>query len=397
MGPLCSSQSTYTHEGKPLPYVNPGSIEPHRPTAYYDHESRFPSSQTFNTRAPRDYTWMKQLGETQHLSFKDSLNFLDSEQNPIFNPSSTGSSYQLVDYALHKNPPILYSQDTYNEISTSREAILRTKPQYISMSDSAQEEQGGEEASSSRPYKGDIVDEIETNSHKVDQICFGMIAHLDMERVKPDSPILINMDVDVTNQDVLSKDTNPVRLGVLTDGVVDVLNTLKARACIHLQMYCSSRKDEPQTINIPRKKPRTCAYKITLCVNLYGPSQLFDNVEDFLQGCGVYLQDPQNCDRRVPYRNPHCMWTLGDTKFTSDLRNNTAPSIIESINKYVDPLAEFETGQSLPETPAPSAIKTILYPHQRQALTFMTQRELPCNPQDHHPNRIPEYVFIDSS
>ena len=131
---------------------------------------------------------------------------------------------------------------------------------------------------------------------------------------------------------------------------------------------CGKRTGRPETRSI-----------LQLFAILYGPSNLFDAVGTFAAKCHLYLQHPLYCDQNVPYRNPHCLSPEGGlVVFTFDLRSAhgtfSYPGLDISANP-IDLFADIAEQDALCEANAPQNLSTELYAHQKQALTFMTQRE----------------------
>ncbi|KAJ5704063.1 hypothetical protein N7493_011201 [Penicillium malachiteum] len=120
--------------------------------------------------------------------------------------------------------------------------------------------------------------------------------------------------------------------------------------------------------------PRRRSKQAVLNVIVYGSMELFEDVGDFFQSNGFYLQKPRGCDRNVRYHNPHCISGLdSDTPWTFDL--DLVPELYGHFITPYDVLAGLETDESLPEAEDYKEIKTPLYKHQRQALSFMRRRE----------------------
>lgn len=98
---------------------------------------------------------------------------------------------------------------------------------------------------------------------------------------------------------------------------------------------------------------------------------------DYLTKHKKYLQDPSGCDRNVVYRNPHIISTETEEAVMTEafyLPDNHLE--IERLQIGPDLLAQLmENETPLPETEAPPIITTPLFPHQKQALTFMLRRE----------------------
>lgn len=92
---------------------------------------------------------------------------------------------------------------------------------------------------------------------------------------------------------------------------------------------------------------------------VYGPSNLFDDIGDFFQDNGYYLQEPRDCDRNVPYRNPHSLSGEDNVvPLTFDLGKEEEDLIAA---KAPDILAGLETVEILPEDQDPPGLTTPLY------------------------------------
>lgn len=94
-------------------------------------------------------------------------------------------------------------------------------------------------------------------------------------------------------------------------------------------------------------------------VIIYGPLDACEDVGRFCQVCEIYLQDPTGCDRNVPYRNPHRMWSPSDpVRMTFDMgsmemHTNTTTIITENPLDTIfssDHLMEFDTPALLQTT-----------------------------------------------
>lgn len=114
-------------------------------------------------------------------------------------------------------------------------------------------------------------------------------------------------------------------------------------------------------------------------VVLYGPPDAFEPIGIFATRCNIYLQHPRHCNRNVPYHNPHCL-SLQDREslFTHDLETQlklAGPAPIETTANPIDIFLDARQQEHLLEAIPPSDLHTSLYKHQRQALTFMLQRE----------------------
>lgn len=128
-----------------------------------------------------------------------------------------------------------------------------------------------------------------------------------------------------------------------------------------------------------KSKPSMSQLPLELFAVLYGPSTLFEAVGTFTAKCHLYLQHPRHCDRNVPYRNPHCL-SPEDSRvvYTFDLHAVVGPFSSygpEICRNPIDLFADVGEKDALSDAYAPQNLSTELYKHQKQALTFMMQRE----------------------
>ena len=141
-----------------------------------------------------------------------------------------------------------------------------------------------------------------------------------------------------------------------------------------------------------REKSRPCDSSPTLQLFaiLYGPSTLFEVVGTFAADCHLYLQHPWHCDRNVPYRNPHCLSPEGGrivSTFDLDLDPTLGPFSSSGLDISANPIdlfADAAEQDALSEAYVPQNLSTELYKHQKQALTFMMQRERGWAMDGHH-------------
>jgi len=114
-------------------------------------------------------------------------------------------------------------------------------------------------------------------------------------------------------------------------------------------------------------------------VVLYGPPTAFESIGVFAARCNIYLQHPRHCNRNVPYHNPHCLsFQDGQGLSTRDLETQlklAGLTAFESTANPIDIFLDVRQQEHLSEANPPSDVRTSLYKHQRQALTFMLQRE----------------------
>jgi SWI/SNF-related matrix-associated actin-dependent regulator of chromatin subfamily A3 len=114
-----------------------------------------------------------------------------------------------------------------------------------------------------------------------------------------------------------------------------------------------------------KKRAHVTQQKVCLAIILYGPMYLFDNVGEYVQHHGIYLQDPKGCDLNVLYCNPHNLRPFDGESYpyTFDLDQvdqQTTSVPLEGLPEEHDLLEALNTSEPLHETPQPAAIKAQL-------------------------------------
>lgn len=95
-------------------------------------------------------------------------------------------------------------------------------------------------------------------------------------------------------------------------------------------------------------------------VVLFGPTELCGVVGKYFEKCGIHLQDPQ-CDRDVPYQNPHILFESNEVVMTSSLTQTDTPADVENVINQEDIFSKLCNDDHLYLTEAPDAIQTSLY------------------------------------
>ncbi len=181
-----------------------------------------------------------------------------------------------------------------------------------------------------------------------------------------------NLDLDFTGL-IRAQDTHEC-LGKISGVSLRILNSFK-RAKMDLQLRLVMQKLHERG-RVHSAKVKNIKLDFSLHCIVYGPRCAYDNVEDFLEGCDIYLQDPQGCDRNVEYRNPQRLnGDKDDAPMTNDRVFSACEVVQQDQHKSSIDTDAWLTNDYLQEADNPPALKTNLFQHQRQALHFMQERE----------------------
>jgi len=152
-------------------------------------------------------------------------------------------------------------------------------------------------------------------------------------------------------------------MGNIQQDVAGVLRLLSSERGVELQLSCIP-KTSSSLLRSDNHGRNVSHAAESLSVIIYGPMTVYDEIGDFLQDIGMYLQDPQYCDRNVRYRNPHRLSGLDeDAPMTSELRKLQPQEkrAEEILQTPIDIFSDFETQTFLSETTSPNCLATELY------------------------------------
>ncbi|ORY00157.1 SNF2 family N-terminal domain-domain-containing protein [Clohesyomyces aquaticus] len=207
-------------------------------------------------------------------------------------------------------------------------------------------------------------------------VCYGMIIGLPVHGSYPTIPTLdstTRVPVAIGPRHKVLRCTDGQHIGVLDDAAGETLAELNADSEIELQLSLSKETASSKSSN------KRAFWSLE--VILYGPKSRADNVGDFVADSGHYLQDPTGCNRNAPYFNPQRLASLDENlPMTFDLQQGQSYCVNEFARVAKDLLAGFETSNDIAQTATPSALRTQLRLHQRQALSFFKKRELGLSP-----------------
>lgn len=190
---------------------------------------------------------------------------------------------------------------------------------------------------------------------------------------------------------LLDSETHAV-FGCLDSKSVKIISPLRKE--LRLQILAHSNSSAPRDLLRERtnSNEKSTQARLTpplgLYVILYGPPTLAELVGLFASRCNLYLQHPWHCDRNVPYQNPHCLSPkCAEIVYTSQLSAFLELEIVSDAEMFLNPIdlfADSTEQETLVDAASPQALRTELYKHQKQALTFMIQRERGWAMGGHH-------------
>jgi len=184
--------------------------------------------------------------------------------------------------------------------------------------------------------------------------------------------------------------TTSLTFGILDQNAQKIMNILQHELVVKVFADLAPS----QTIR-PIKQVRRLGLKarhrgpsLQLFAIRYGSDSLFEAVGLFVAKCNIYLQHPIHCDWNVPYRNPYCLSPEDDRVVcTFDLNDKSSlgsESVSGPFTNPIDFFADAGERETLADTDTPPILRTKLYKHQMQALTFMKQRESGWALDGHH-------------
>ena len=157
---------------------------------------------------------------------------------------------------------------------------------------------------------------------------------------------------------------NSIHFDIKCTAHARILRELNGLEEVTLQTYCYSRLELPLRTSLQSSKRRATkgARVWRLNVVIYGTIDLAEIVGGYLSKNRVYLQDPIDCDKNVPYQNPHIVSTGAEIVMTDSFKTPPATVEIERLTVGPDLLARLmEKQRHLPPTEPPSAVITSLF------------------------------------
>ncbi|RWA06777.1 hypothetical protein EKO27_g8325 [Xylaria grammica] len=219
-----------------------------------------------------------------------------------------------------------------------------------------------------------LLQPVLTSKTEDETVCFGMVENLcatcDVKSLVVPSEVSIRFH---SSEQFQSIDDELIS-GQVRSNHTSMIHGLLEEDTLQLFFSCVINKN-PSTSN-PRRslKILPCSVEVTI----YGPLELLQEVGDWFQEQDIYLQDPRLCHLDVKYCNPQKLSTgeIETCPLVSEVIAKRKLSFeMQVIQSQIGFLDTLKSRDDLYEAQQPTAIRSILKRHQKQALTFMTQRE----------------------
>ncbi|OAP57411.1 hypothetical protein AYL99_08149 [Fonsecaea erecta] len=210
-------------------------------------------------------------------------------------------------------------------------------------------------------------------------VCYGMLCEIQVELLVSTLSLMECQALYWDKATTLRHPTDGLEIVKLSAVTVKVLQTLSSEASSEFQFWLSPQQQFGQrTTDSSREMATkgTVAAGRCLSVIIYGPNDMATHVGDWLDSLKMYFQVPHGCDRDVPYINPHCLASNQEsTMYTQQLPAQLRINELEDQGSPKGLFSDLYTDSVFELAPQPYAIVSPLHNHQRQALTFMVERE----------------------
>ncbi|PQE21378.1 hypothetical protein CJF30_00008251 [Rutstroemia sp. NJR-2017a BBW] len=213
-----------------------------------------------------------------------------------------------------------------------------------------------------------------------EEVCFGMVSNIPVQAVlSGDTQCLqsapIYVQLDQSNQ-LLRRDTCRV-FGTIRPKYSKIFHTLKDMNLATTQYYCTVEIQDEKTQGKVEDHEKRSQIKVSVSVIFYGVMEAYEYVGEFFQECQMFLQDPFHCDRNVKYMNPHMLHRREEEPITTaSITLESVTCLTANASPQIDLFTVLRNEDNIEEAETPMAIKTRLFRHQKQALKFMSRREL---------------------
>jgi hypothetical protein len=351
---------------------------------YYDAEFEFELSAPKRPRL-----------DFEHRSYTAEQSFVDSEfphTNQIFDPLHDFSQADLVHGSENLVP---YSQNTTvsrsGATSTGFDPALSLERGLEQLGEGNFEDHNLDIDLSGQfhnltYYFSPVVDDPSSElrlpdvSAGPDLLCFGMVCEEQLSVRALNNQILQVSDVPITSYHSSLMDFGQPKIslsfqkpnhlyqidhgrlfGELDNRTAEILTKIDSEGGIELQIYCRTINRRAAPGKKGSRKPGGNELQYVMNVIIYGSEDVRDGVGEYLVKCGMYLQDPIDCDRNVVYSNPQFLCRTEEHIMTYELASlNAEPEVQKAISKD-DIFSERSCDDHLSLTEAPDAINKALY------------------------------------
>ncbi len=145
------------------------------------------------------------------------------------------------------------------------------------------------------------------------------------------------------------------------DRTAHIFTNLLKEQGVNFQIYCRTINRRAAQGKKGSRKVGSNELQYVMNAIVYGPEDLCDAVGGYLTKCGIYLQEPMNCDRDVQYLNPQVLSRSKELVMTFSLMNLNDRPDEENILSCEDLFFQLSSDDHLSLTEAPDAIGTPLY------------------------------------
>ena len=226
------------------------------------------------------------------------------------------------------------------------------------------------------PYEQDVKNCLRETENV---ICYGMLDDMKFEYLNQIRGDILDCSVTWDDEVLLKHPEYDQPVAKLSQNTSKILKTMQEHAKVIYEFYIRSSITENRSMITQTKRIKKVPgpqKSQKLLVIIYGPFDLAERVGEWLSSLHMFLQEPELCEKDVPYKNPHSLTFDDDERITTfHLAQNKSAARTMEVQKNVDLFADLYNDYPFEEAQQPPAISTSLHKHQKQALRFMTLRE----------------------
>ena len=212
-----------------------------------------------------------------------------------------------------------------------------------------------------------------------DTVCYGMLDELEIDSMQAIHSITSSEALVWDGKRSLKNPDEGQQSVELSERTMRILQTISRETTAIYQFWLKPPTISVQPISNHSKmavKSAAGASKPTFAVIIYGQLSSAEAVGSWLSDLHMFLQEPENCNKDVPYKNPHTLSFDDELHITTFALANTKLGPNEAaVMSDTTVYTELYSDVTFAEAHQPEAIRTPLHNHQKQALTFMMSRE----------------------